>query len=316
MNARRIALRMLACATLTIAFAAIANAQATRTWVSGVGDDVNPCSRTAPCKTFAGAISKTAANGEINALDPGGFGTITITKTITIDGTTGQGFGSILAAGTNGVIINDSATATPNTIVVRLRNLSIHGANTGFSGIRFLAGKAVHVENCSIYGFRGNGFNSHGIDVAMTAGGGQLSVKNTNIGELSGSAIRATTSSGTVSVYVENSTMERGQNGVRLETGSRALISNSLMANNLGAGIEAVSSGVIVDLDSSRIYGNVNGMTAASGTTWRLGGMRITNNTNGVNITGGTVNTYFDNKIDGNTSADVLGGALNTISKR
>ena len=186
MNARRIALRMLACATLTIAFAAIANAQATRTWVSGVGDDVNPCSRTAPCKTFAGAISKTAANGEIDALDPGGFGTITITKTITIDGTNGQGFGSILAAGTNGVIVNDSLTGAPNTIVVRLRNLSIHGANTGFSGVRFLSGKALHVENCQIYGFRGNGFNSHGIDVQMTATGGQISVKNTNIAEISG----------------------------------------------------------------------------------------------------------------------------------
>src|SRR5262245_48964588 len=63
-----------------------AYAQATRTWVSGVGDDVNPCSRTAPCKTFAGAISKTAAGGEISVLDPGGFGGVTITKSITING--------------------------------------------------------------------------------------------------------------------------------------------------------------------------------------------------------------------------------------
>src|SRR3984957_15015789 len=65
--------------------ASAANAQATRTWVSGVGDDANPCSRTAPCKTFAGAISKTAAAGEIDCLDPGGFGALTITKSITID---------------------------------------------------------------------------------------------------------------------------------------------------------------------------------------------------------------------------------------
>jgi hypothetical protein len=67
-------------------YAAPAQAQATRTWVSGVGDDANPCSRTAPCKTFAGAISKTAPGGEIDALDPGGFGALTITKSITIDG--------------------------------------------------------------------------------------------------------------------------------------------------------------------------------------------------------------------------------------
>src|SRR5215471_7877015 len=78
-----------------------ASAQASRTWVSGVGDDANPCSRIAPCKTFAGAISKTAPNGEINCLDPGGFGAVTITKSITIDcsGT----FGSVLAALTNGI---------------------------------------------------------------------------------------------------------------------------------------------------------------------------------------------------------------------
>src|SRR5262245_23923450 len=60
-------------------FGTSAFAQATRTWVSGVGNDANPCSRTAPCKTFAGAISKTAIGGEIDALDPGGYGTITIT---------------------------------------------------------------------------------------------------------------------------------------------------------------------------------------------------------------------------------------------
>src|SRR5882762_1005645 len=86
-----------------------AHAQATRTWVSGVGDDANPCSRTAPCKTFAGAISKTAAGGEIDALDPGGYGTVTITKGITIDGGGGQ-VASVLAAGVNGIIVNAPAT--------------------------------------------------------------------------------------------------------------------------------------------------------------------------------------------------------------
>ncbi len=129
-----------------------ANAQATRTWVSGVGDDVNPCSRTAPCKTFAGAISKTAAGGEINCIDPGGFGAVTITKSMTIDciGTDG----SILAAGTNGVNINDSATGTPNTIIVSLRNLTIQGAGTGLIGINFTSGAVLHVENSWVSGFK------------------------------------------------------------------------------------------------------------------------------------------------------------------
>src|SRR5215213_2030059 len=115
-------------------YAAPASAQATRTWVSGVGDDVNPCSRTAPCKTFAGAISKTAVGGEIDALDPGGFGAVTIVKTITLDGGTGSGWASILASGTSGIIVNAGAND-----VITLRNLSINGAGTGIAGIRILS---------------------------------------------------------------------------------------------------------------------------------------------------------------------------------
>src|ERR671913_1664343 len=144
MSKVRFASNILAVAIFTLMVASTAQAQATRTWVSGVGDDVNPCSRTAPCKTWAGAISKTAAGGEIDALDPGGYGTLTITKSITVDGTTGAGFGSTLnSGGINGFVINDSLSATPNTAKVVLRNLSINGAGTtpGLNGIRFLAGK-------------------------------------------------------------------------------------------------------------------------------------------------------------------------------
>src|SRR3989449_9047306 len=104
MNYFRSALRVSLVVAVVSAFASLASGQATRTWVSGVGDDVNPCSRTAPCKTFAGAISKTAAGGEIDALDPGGFGAVTITKAITIDGS--GTFAGILGAGTTGVLVN------------------------------------------------------------------------------------------------------------------------------------------------------------------------------------------------------------------
>src|ERR1044071_5172603 len=159
MNKFRFTSSTVAVAAFIFAVASMAQAQATRTWVSGVGDDVNPCSRTAPCKTFAGAISKTAAGGEIDALDPGGFGTVTITKSILIDGTNGAGFGSILNSGVNGVNVNDSATATPNTIVVRLRNLSINGAGTtlGTNGIVFTSGAQLSVENCRILNDSGDG---------------------------------------------------------------------------------------------------------------------------------------------------------------
>src|SRR5919112_1015185 len=178
--------RLTLTALAVIAFIALAsssaNAQATRTWVSGVGDDVNPCSRTAPCKTYAGAISKTATNGEISTLDPGGFGAVTITKGITIDGTAGQGFGSILAAGTNGVVVNDSLTGSPGTIIVNLRNLSINGAastnaSSGLVGILITSAKTVHVENCVIQGFKSSAANAgRGISDRRTLNGGLLFV--------------------------------------------------------------------------------------------------------------------------------------------
>jgi hypothetical protein len=141
-----------------------AQAQATRTWVSGVGDDANPCSRTAPCKTFAGAISKTAPGGEIDALDPGGFGALTITKSLTIDGGGGQ-VASVLVSGTNGIVI-----AAGPTDVVTLRNLRINGivsgANGGIDGIHYTSAGDLHIENCYIFGFKGDGIN-----VATTAAG-------------------------------------------------------------------------------------------------------------------------------------------------
>lgn len=131
-------------------------AQAIRTWVSGVGDDVNPCSRSAPCKTFAGAIAKTATGGEIDALDPGGFGTLIISKSITIDGT--GALAGILASGTTGFTIKitdpkDTAKA------VRLRGLSINGAGSGINGINVVAAGSVSVEDCVIDGFTANGIN-------------------------------------------------------------------------------------------------------------------------------------------------------------
>src|SRR3954453_760609 len=124
MSKFRFTLKILAIATFIFAFASLAQAQASRTWVSGVGDDANPCSRTAPCKTWAGAISKTAVNGEIDAMDPGGFGTVNITKGITIDG--GQTHASILATVTNGIIINITGVANDTQKVI-IRRLSING---------------------------------------------------------------------------------------------------------------------------------------------------------------------------------------------
>src|ERR1044072_1969684 len=147
MKTTRLALNVMAVFAVCLLCSTLANAQATRTWVSGVGDDANPCSRTAPCKTFAGAISKTAAGGEINCLDPAGFGAVTITKSITID-CTGT-LGGVLASSTNGV--------------------------------RFLQGSTLTIEDSTIYNFLGAAPNGHGILVNPTAGALKLVVTNTTI---------------------------------------------------------------------------------------------------------------------------------------
>lgn len=146
-----------------------AHAQATRTWVSGVGDDANPCSRTAPCKTFAGAISKTAAGGEINALDDGGFGAVTITKAITIDGG-GHLAGVLASSGSNGIVINAGASD-----VVIIRGISFNGAGTGLNAVRYLAGKYVVVEDSTIQGF------ANGINMITTVVNGRMDIRNVQV---------------------------------------------------------------------------------------------------------------------------------------
>lgn len=148
-----------------------ASAQATRIWVSGVGDDANPCSRTAPCKTFAGAISKTAAGGEINCIDPGGFGALTITKAISIicDNTEA----GVLVSGTNGITVN-----VPASTNVTLRGLDFDGVGTGIHGISVVQGGSLHLEKVQIRNFTGNGIN-----FTPTVGGSELYVTDSSITE-------------------------------------------------------------------------------------------------------------------------------------
>ncbi|HEX6731802.1 MAG TPA: hypothetical protein VF074_17380, partial [Pyrinomonadaceae bacterium] len=213
-------LRTMLMVCFVLSVASITHAQATRTWVSGVGDDVNPCSRTAPCKTWAGAISKTAAGGEIDALDPGGFGAVTITKNITLDGTQGAGFGSTLASAVNGVNVNDSATATPNTIVVTLRNLSINGAGTtlGINGINMTAGRRLNVEKCNIFNFSNAGINVNQT-IATNNAGTLVNVIDTNIYNTNRGIDLLNSGGPFVSAVVTRSTIANmASDGVRVRT--------------------------------------------------------------------------------------------------
>jgi hypothetical protein len=311
MNKIRFTLKAFAFLAFMFAFASAAQAQATRTWVSGVGDDVNPCSRTAPCKTFAGAISKTAAGGEIDVLDPGGFGAVTITKSMVIDGTLGAGFGSILASSVNGVNVNDSATGSPGTIVVRLRNLSINGAGTtlGLNGVNFTSGRQVIVEDCVIMNFSNAGVN---VNIAAAATfTPELTVKGTTIKNVTGDGVRATHANGTqtAQVFVTDCAFIKNGNGVHLLAGGRAVVTNSKFTYQTASAVN-VEGGSEAFVDTNTMSRNVNGVATSGGSNAKLCNNTIVRNTGaGVLFSGGTANSCQDNKIVDNGS-NLSGGGF------
>jgi hypothetical protein len=212
--------------------AAPANAQATRTWVSGVGDDANPCSRTAPCKTFAGAISKTAPSGEINVLDPGGFGGVTITKSITISS---EGFeAGVLVSGTNGIIISAGAADQ-----ITLVGLDIEGVGTGLDGIKVLAAGAVYVLKCRVHHFTGNGINMN-----STVANSRIYIKDTVVTQ------------NNIGVLI-------GGNGVANIGG----LSNVVMDGNTTNALRVSGAGNVANVDNSTLTNSINNLSLLSGGT-------------------------------------------------
>jgi hypothetical protein len=264
--------------------------QASRTWVSGVGDDANPCSRTAPCKTFAGAISKTAAGGEIDALDPAGYGAVTITKAITIDGGGGQ-VASVLVSGTNGIVVQ----AGPSDVVI-LRNLRINGIGTGINGIRFLSGKDLNVESCYIFGFTTNG-----VDIALNqATAASAHILNTVIKNNGGVGVRAANAvAPAVAVVVDSSSAILNNIGVEAAQHAHVTVSRSLVSKNTNDGLksdDAATSDAQLTVSFTDSDLNKNGVTAAPGGTANVAFSNIgLNTTCGFNNAGGTSFFTFGN---------------------
>jgi Right handed beta helix region len=281
---------------LLAASGSTAFAQATRTWVSGVGDDANPCSRTAPCKTFAGAISKTAAGGVISVLDPGGFGAVTITKAITIDG--GGVEGSILGAAVTGVIVN---TAAADEVV--LRNLTISGVGTGTQGVRVINSSGnVTIVDCAITGFNiGVDHNSpatlqvydtlvsdnrsFGVivrqgratldnlrldnnvsDAVRAAGGSRVVVRRSTATGHTNVGFYAVASS---TLAVEDSTSSNNAWGIGSHSGSTVTVSNSLIMGSSVAGLYREGVSVLLTYGNNRLVGNVTDGTFSGTATLR-----------------------------------------------
>jgi hypothetical protein len=296
--------------TFLLAVTSAAQAQ-TRTWVSGVGDDLNPCSRTAPCKTFAGAISKTSKDGEISVLDPGGYGAVTITKSIYINGTHGAGYGSIIASLVNGVIINITDAADVRK-AVRLRALDINGVSNGINGVSILAANDVWVEDCVIDGFTGNGSTSGmGIRVA-TAATINVNVTDTMIHKTV-TGIRANATAGFAVVNVRDSNLEGNGTGIDAATNSFVTVRSSRITDNTTNGLIASVSGAQLTASECVISNNNTGINAAAGSVVRALSNHVLYNTTGFAGTTAVIQTDGQNRNAGNTTPGAPGGGLVTI---
>ena len=255
-------LRLLVCFSLSavavLALGALpASAQATRTWVSGVGDDANPCSRTAPCKTFAGAISKTAVGGEINVLDPGGFGAVTITKAITIQAVGAEA--GVLVSGTNGIVV--SAGVSDN---VNLVGLDFEGLGTGLDGVLVLSGAVVHIHNCNFRHFTGAGVHvlpnpSSGAPSYVLVTDSIFDANEFGVAAFSNSPAAAATA------FVDHVTImgkgpSSGSTGIAVDGGSASLVMNNSTVVRNQTGLAATNGALLFSFGNNRVVQNpVNG---------------------------------------------------------
>jgi hypothetical protein len=277
--------------------AATVNAQATRTWVSGVGDDVNPCSRTAPCKTFAGAISKTAEGGEIDPLDPAGYGTLTITKAIVVDGGTGSGWASVLnSGGISGFNVNVTTGTHVSDAVVILRNITVNGASqspsaAGLHGINYIKAAQLIVENCVI-----ENQSTTGINQSSMATSGALRV-NDCFFDNTGTGMLVTTSSGFATAQVDHCRYNALAAGLNTTSNAFVTVRDSFFAATSGAngGVRA-NTGCQVNVSNSMFAGNTTAANVAGGT------IRLTNNDffNNTTAISGTAESANNNRFRGN----------------
>ena len=311
MNRFRFALNLSALVIFTLAASSMARAQ-TRTWVSGTGNDADPCSFTAPCKTFAGALLKTSMNGEISVMNSGAYSTVTINKSITIDGH--DNFASILASGTTGIIINLTDPADTKK-TVRLRNLNLQGTGgatggPGTVGIRILAADKVYIEDCLIEGFEATGAapNGRGISDERSTPG-KLFVTNTTVRNSRSNAVVIFPSGGSpqaINAIFDNVRVYgNGGTGIYAGPGTKVTIMNSNITGNGNAGIQAdsVTGTTEVNLERTVVSNNTNyGIYSGPGPAIvRMSETLVTRNNTGLNFAGGTIHTYGNCRIAGNT---------------
>ena len=231
---------------IVLSAATLMSGQATRTWVSGVGDDANPCSRTAPCKTWAGAISKTAPNGEIDALDPGGFGALTITKPITLDGGGGQ-VGSTLVSGTNGINISLNAAGTAHIVNSLIKNVGncVGGAcTTGTGNGIFATSSNGNTAMVTVYNTQIIGSANNGVEAGSNS---RIIVDRSLISASVNNGVLADGTAGTCNIGVDNSDILYGGNGTTASnSGCFVNVSHTTIAYNSGTAYNPITGGSVI----------------------------------------------------------------------
>jgi hypothetical protein len=292
-----------------LATLSVVPAQAQRVFVSAMGSDGNPCSFASPCRTLQQAHDTVAAGGEIDVLDPAGYGTLAISKSISIQG---HGWAEVTTTnvGLAAIQINVGATDTIN-----LRGVIVEGFGTGQDGITFASGGSLNIQDCVI-----RHFTNVGISFLPSSGSLSLFVSDTLVSDIPNVGIGVANNAGspTMTVVLNRVQVENGKYGISMSVfpGATANVSivESVVANQSFRGIDAGSSGgaIIAMVRNSTVSNNGTGIVAAeSGVVVLVAHSSITGNGTGLAVFGGaTLSSYGDNNVDGNTTD---GAPTNTI---
>jgi Right handed beta helix region len=301
--------------------AAPVQAQATRTFVSPTGSDASvSCSLAAPCRTFGAAYALTNAGGEIAVLGTAGYGSLAISKAISIVNGGGFEAGIAVPAGGIGITINAGTNDA-----VSLRGLTIDGAGVGQIGITFNGGKSLTVENCVV-----RHFTQYGINLAPIASSSLL-LSNTLVADNSGTGIIGVPSGpgGYALVFDNVKVVNNNGNGIFVDGTSStgvvtASINNSLASGN-GTNIGAVGFYVgsnpgkaptTMTVSHSVAVNNGIGFYAqnSTGAILRITQSTVTGNASGWgSVGGGILASYGDNSMDGNGANS---GSLTSVAKQ
>ena len=292
----------LAALFLTLALPCLTLAQAPRTWVSGLGDDVNACSRAAPCKTFAGAIARTNTEGEINCIDSGGFGQVIISKSVTIDGAGCHA--ATFAPSASGITINITAS-TDAAKTVRLRALSINGSSAGANGIRVVAARKVIIEDLVIDGFTQSG-------ISIESPNANIFVKRTTISNIlqSGINVSATLAAGSTTLWVDQCSILSCSSGLEVRSATRTSVRDTSMSNNRTALTATDSEVSVVNCNFSQ---NVVGIQARNRSTIFLSLVTVAFNERGLDLPGVKIISFKNNFLHGNITDGAPSSTLNPL---